>query len=144
MTEQDMRALFELGDKRNAALFGFLRHLLLLASGALTVLVSLNAGTGSTGVALWALRSAWSLFGSGILLGSVALYGEVWAAKTLAKKVADKLRADSRPGAEKSGGFPVPVSTGPQPWWLRASAPGAYLSLAIAVVCLVAFAWLRS
>jgi cytochrome c biogenesis protein CcdA len=143
MTEQDLRRAIELGDKRNAAHYGYLRHLMLLAGGTLTVLVSLNAGTGSTGAALWALRSAWSLFGAGILCGAVALYGEVWAAKALSIHEATRLQAEARRSPEDRAVLGGAIATGRPPWWIRASAPATYWSLSLAVICLVVFAWLR-
>ncbi len=145
MTREELGKLIELTDRRNEKLYAWLRHLMLLAGGALTVLVSLDAGGGSSGAALLSLRVAWTGLGAGILLGSISLYAEVWQPTSLVVNLAAKHKEHS--SRQKGGGpsetMSEPVVSARPPWWMRCAERGCYGSLAIAVVFLVVFAWLR-
>ena len=89
MTERDFQELLELGRKRDEKVYAWLRYLIGLASGALAVLVSLQSHT-QPGAAGIAQKIAWVSLGSGILFGSLRLYGEVWTARQLVLKLVAK------------------------------------------------------
>jgi hypothetical protein len=97
MNEEQFRHLLSLADQREERHYAWLRNLLLTASGALTLLVTLGTAAPANAVALWSMRAAWLGLGLGTLALGVALHGEVWTADALVKKVAEELRA--RPGA---------------------------------------------
>ena len=88
MDRSEIQDLIRRADLRNEKRAAFLRHLLLLSTGALTLLVSLRPEASSSRAALWSLRLAWPSLGVGILALAVALYEEVWGAKALQKKMA--------------------------------------------------------
>jgi hypothetical protein len=83
---EHVRELIEQSQARDAKRYAWLRHLLLLASGALTLLVSLKTDTSTSSLALWSLRLAWCTLGLGILALGIALHGEVWTADALVKR----------------------------------------------------------
>jgi hypothetical protein len=85
MTAEELRAVFALADAREQKHYAWLRQLLVLASGALTVLVALRAGAQSTGAALFWLRGAWVSLGIAIVFGAFSLHGEVWMARELVR-----------------------------------------------------------
>ena len=138
MNEQEHREIFALMKEREEKRCAWLRHLLIIASGALTVLVSLHADKASTGVSLLFMRVAWIGLGAGILLGSVCLHGEVWhSSEMVDKNVEALLQRDYR-------GVPIPDHIVIlRPWWLKWSERFCYCSLIISVVALVAFALTR-
>ncbi len=136
MNPEQFRALVELADRRNEKHYGFLRQLLVLASGALAALVAFRSGH-STGMALWCLRTAWAALGLGILGGAAALHGEVAAAAALAQKAAEEALASRSRGDQQ----PVPIAAklpARYKWFARI----CYASLLLAVAALVAFALL--
>ena len=138
MNEQEHRELFALMKEREEKRCAWLRHLLIIASGALTVLVSLHADKASTGTSLLCMRAAWIGLGSGILLGAVCLYDEVWhSSEMVNKNVEALLQRDYR-------GIPIPTHIIVfRPWWHKWSERLCYCSLVISVVALVAFALTR-
>lgn len=138
MNEQEHQALFAEMKEREEKRCAWLRHLLILASGALTVLVSLHADKASTGISLLCMRVAWVGLGSGILLGSICLYGEVWHASEMVKKMVEALiERDFRGIAVPENIFVL------RPWWHKWSERSCYCSLIVSVVALVAFALTR-
>jgi hypothetical protein len=60
-----------------------LRHILLLASGSLSVLISLRAGFHDFGFPRYCISTALASLGLGILFGAVAIHGEVATAQDL-------------------------------------------------------------
>jgi hypothetical protein len=82
-TPKDAQEMFDLGEKVCLARQAFLSRMLLMATGALTLLVSLRTGIGGNAVAIWSLRVVWPTLGLGILSGSIALYDEVRSATSL-------------------------------------------------------------
>lgn len=138
MIQDDMRELFAMGERRDAARQAWLRHLHLLSAGALTLLAGMGAGSGTTGMAQCWLRATWTALGLAILLGGAALYGETARHDALSKKMAaDIQKSLQRKDAAGLGGSPV---TTRKPRWLRAAEAGFLTSLAAATICLVAFA----
>ena len=138
MTEVEYQELLELGRRRDEKVYAWLRYLIGLASGALAVLVSLQIHT-QPGAAGIAQKIAWVSLGSGILFGSLRLYGEVWTARELVLKlVAERERQHLSGDATM---LPVVVNL---PRYVKLSERACYCSLISAVVTLVVFAWNRS
>jgi hypothetical protein len=135
MTTDDFRHLCDLANDRDQKHYAWIRHLLLLASGALTALVAFRSGTQSIGVALWFLRIGWVSLGLGILLGAFCLHGEVWTASTLAKLAAERLRQG------ESLSSPVFANRPPVYRWAEKC---FYAFLIAAVISLVTHAVLRN
>jgi hypothetical protein len=138
MTEPELREVFELGDKRDQKVYAWLRYLIGLASGALTVLVALQGKTPpSTGGI--ALKVTWVALGSGILLGALSLFGEVRTARAMVRLlVKQKNQPEYRPGDPPS---PIVV---PPSRVLKWSERLCYCSFVVAVISLVVFALTRS
>jgi hypothetical protein len=138
MTDQEHQQLFEAMKEREQKRCSWLRQLLVLASGALTVLVSLHTDKASIGVPLLCMRAAWVGLGAGILLGAVCLYGEVWYASEMVDRMIDALLLrDLR-------GIPLPDKISvDRTWWNLWSERLCYVSLIFAVISLVTFALTR-
>lgn len=128
--ENQVRELFERARERDEKRHAFLRHLLLLTSGALTLLVSLGPIARSSGseLARVSLQAAWPLLGLSILFLSVALHGEVSISAALVKRLAEDIR--SKPGV------PVPSVVKPRAIYAAAER-AAYVALALSVLALV-------
>jgi len=138
MNEKEHQELFGMMKEREEKRCAWLRHLLIIASGALTVLVSLHADKASTGISLLCMRIAWVSLGSGILLGSICLYGEVWHSSEMVNRMVEALlERDFRGVAVPNSIFVL------RPWWHKWSELLCYCSLVISVVALVAFALTR-
>ncbi|MBI5385659.1 MAG: hypothetical protein HZA90_13355 [Verrucomicrobia bacterium] len=140
MTESDLREIFDLAREREQKVYAWLRYLIGLASGALTVLVALQdkLPPTTTGIALVALKAAWVALGSGILLGAVSLFGEIRTAREMVNLlVKQKSQPEYHPGDPPS---PILVPKLPILKW---SERLCYCSLVVAVVSLVAFALAR-
>jgi len=137
--------LFDLTDKRNERFYAWLRQLLLLAAGVLTVLAGIATArphTSYTHTQATCLRAAWIGIGSGILLGTMRLYGEVWTLDELrrkAKQLGDKWLADGGRHAETDS-----IVYASLPWWLSLSGVLCCLSLISSVISLVTFAVLAT
>jgi hypothetical protein len=141
---QGVRDLAALKEKRAQALYQWLRHLLLLAAGGLTLMVSLRGNTTVTGIDLIALRTAWIALGTGILSGAIALYGEVSMQRRLEESLAEKYKAlwDAwRRGNTDATFGPVSI---PPTWWMVSAERLCYLTLATAVIALVVFGCLQA
>lgn len=129
--------MLEQANKRELALYAWLRHLTVLAGGALTVLVSLDTGKSSTGLAHIALQTTWVSLGFGILLASVRQYAEVLIARGVTRQLISQL---SEPRDSEKRGEPISVLP---PKWIIWSEKGCYAFLTLAVLSMVTFAVLR-
>lgn len=121
-------SLLELVRLRNQTYYAWLRHLLLLSVGALTLLVSLKSTHEMDTLAKWSLRTAWAALGLGILALGIAQYGEVRTAAALAHKVKEEALNRCYDGG--------PICVDLPDVYLR-SAECAYIALATTVVALV-------
>jgi hypothetical protein len=139
MTSEEFRQLCSLANDRDQKHYAWIRHLLLLASGALTALVAFRAGTQSIGVALLFLRIGWVSLGLGILLGAFCLHGEVWTASKLAKLAAKEMMERLRQGESSP---PSPIFAN-RPALYRWAEKCFYACLVVAVISLVTHAVLR-
>jgi hypothetical protein len=134
MTPENIQVMTEAVEARNKRHYDWMRNLVLLASGALTVMVSLHADKQLEGMPLIYMRVAWVSLGLGILLGAVSLHGEVWMHTEATKLLGREL---SKPDG---GNVPVHVIL---PLRYRASAKICCLSLVCAVVSFVLYAVTR-
>lgn len=135
MNRDDLDEIYALADRRNEKLFAWLRWLILLAAGAFTLLLTADGTGTASNVFLKAARICMTL---GILLGSAALYGEVWHARALVRRlVEDRMRPPSRNAAE-----PSPISV-PRPWLFRIAECGCYLSLLASILSLLGYGLTR-
>ena len=131
MTPSETQLLSEAVEVRNKKHYDWIRSLVLLASGALAVVVSLHSDKQLAGMPLIYMKVAWVSLGIGILLGSVSLHGEVWTSEETAQRLADAL---SRP---HPGNITVYVAL---PWRYRVSTTICHLSLVCAVISFVLYA----
>jgi hypothetical protein len=134
LTPDEANILSEAVKKRNKKYYAWMRHLILLASGALTVLVSLHSDQQLSAFPLRCMKTAWVSLGIGILLGSVCLHGEV---KSSAETV--RLLAKGLSGPHP-GNITVHVRL---PARYRLCEYVCYVSLICAVVSLVLYAVTR-
>ncbi|MDR2982326.1 MAG: hypothetical protein LBV12_08790 [Puniceicoccales bacterium] len=128
MNREQLGQILEMARRRDELRYAWLRNLLLAASGALTLLVSLKSGHTEDMVAQWSMRLAWVSLGLGILFLAVALHGEVWIESDLVKQTSEEIRR--RPFD------PAPVLS-KKPAYYAIAERGAYLCLAVAVIAMV-------
>lgn len=138
MTPEELREIFDWAEKRDEALYQWLRHLILLGSGSLSLLVSLQPLHPASGPAAVFLKGAWITLGLGILLASIRLYGEVWTRKEEVKRLETMRR--ERPAIDGISQN-APIVAKP-PWYILKAEPACYVSFIAAVVLLVASALL--
>ena len=120
--------------EKEAKRYAWLRHLLLLASGGLTVLVALRGTSPVACLPHYCMVLAVASLGLGILFGAVALHGEVWTAlDTVVQmtKYRDKLLVDP------SAPFPGVLSKNPKRY--RVAEVLCYSFLVVAVISLVVY-----
>lgn len=127
------------GQRRNEKVYVWLRHLILVAAGSLSVLVGLHSNQATPSlhnVGRVALKGAVGCLGTGVLLGSIALYGEVWLARQLVKNMESKYRQRAR---EMRHDESISATSGPLPKAFRFAECACYASLLAAVAGLVAY-----
>jgi len=136
MTPDDcLREIAKLVQQREEKRYTWLRHLLLLASGSLSVLVSLRTGVHTVGFQHYCIATALASLGLGILFGAVSLHGEVRTAHDIVKAMTEEgIRQLRNPGTPDE----TVSSTLPARYTLAEKL--CYLSLVISVVSLVAYA----
>lgn len=117
-------------ESRNKKHYDWMRSLVLLASGALAVVVTLHSEKQLAGMPLFYMKAAWVSLGLGILLGSVSLHGEVWSSRETARLLAKAL------SGPHPGNITVHVEL---PFRYRASTNICYLSLVCAVISFVLY-----
>jgi hypothetical protein len=140
MTKEELQEIFAWAEQRDAKLYAWLRHLILLGAGALSVLVALQPVHSATGLAAVFMRGAWISLGLGILLASVRLYAEVWTEKIKVKRLVNmRLSKPAVDGVSQN----EPITTN-LPWYILKAEPACYISFALAVVFLVISAVLRT
>ena len=136
MTEAELEELFQWAARRDAILYGWLRHLILLGSGSLSLLVALRPVPAADPAAAACLKCAWVALGLGILLASVRLYGEVWTEKAKVGRLEKMRRLQHASG----GVLPAAPIVCKPPWYILKAEPASYASFVAAVVLLVAAA----
>jgi len=88
MTAQDvLKDLEGLVNQQEAKRYAWLRHVLLLASGSLSVLISLRSGFHTCGFPRYCIATALASLGFGILFGAFTLHGEVATAQDLVRQM---------------------------------------------------------
>ncbi len=138
MTRENLQQIFDLAADRDRKHYAWIRHLLLIASGALTALVAFRSDPPSTGVALLFLRIGWIALGSGILLGALSLHGEVSMSSAIVKDSVAKAKEQ----ASRGEAWTEPVVSKKKAVY-KVSEWLFYSSLMIAVVALVIHAVVR-
>jgi hypothetical protein len=123
---------------QEAKRYAWLRHLLLLASGSLSVLVSLGAGSHSVGTPHVCIQVGLASLGLGILFGAVALSAEVSTAKDLVNQTKAQGRRLLDDPQAISGVLSTVIAE--ERWYHRWSERLCYLSLLVAVGSFVVYA----
>jgi hypothetical protein len=143
VTPKQFQELIEAAKRRDTLRYVHLRQVLVMATGALSVLVALNTGAGSSGTPLFFLHLAWITGGLGILSGTIALSGEPHMATKTVRQLSAMHTAALKQAAA-SGTYPRsgPFAIMPA-WWIRPSEVACNTSLTIALLSLVAFALTR-
>jgi len=115
--------------------YAWLRHILLLASGSLSVLISLRAGFHDCGFPRYCISTALASLGLGILFGAVAIHGEVATAQDLV----NQKKAQGRQLLDNPEANVAPIlSALPRRYaWAERS---CYFSLIVSVISLVLYA----
>jgi hypothetical protein len=109
----------------------FLRYIILLGSGSLSVLASFHKTPDPNSIAHKLFQLSIVLVGFGILTGGVALYSEVYASLRVLKHHASNLLKQSR------GEPPILYASIPVPKILRVCEILCYISLMLFVIALV-------
>ena len=136
---EQMKQYSEMTARRNAKLWAWMRSVLTLATGALSVLVAFQPTATLGYYPALCLEITWILIGLGILSGSVFLYGEVH----LENKQADKKRKNIQKQMETGEAEPPGAIASELPFRIRWCEPICYVSLSLAVITLVSYAILR-
>lgn len=140
MTEKDIRQTLDMVRQREERLDSWMRYLVGLASGALTVLVALQTDKPVGLLPSTCLKVAQVSLGLGILLGAVVLYGRVFETRGLLKHW---VRDRSSRGDDESPGEPPSLTVGPNMSLFRLSERACYLSLTIAVISFITLSLCR-
>jgi hypothetical protein len=114
MLQNDLNTLHGMTERRDAAKAAWMRHLHLLAAGALTLLAGMDAGTNTTETAQCWMQAAWVALGIAILSGGACLYGETAKYAALSMKLSEELYKALQRG--DAGGFSGPIVTSPRPF----------------------------
>ena len=85
MTQSELKEIYEFADRRDQTLYEWLRFIILLGSGALSLLVPLLQGHNNSS-STW-LKCTWISLGIGIITASIRLYVQVLTKKQLVKKL---------------------------------------------------------
>lgn len=139
ITPHDFNQIGAYSDKRDEKAYAWLRYLILLASGALTVLVSLNGNKEYTGIPDLCMKMAWVSLGSGILFGSMALFGEIWTARELVRLLIKQKKENNN---DQNASSPSPI-VATRPFMIRFCEPLCYLSLMTSVFSIIVFALMK-
>jgi hypothetical protein len=108
--------------------YGFLRFIVGLAAGTLTLFSALNSAQGVCDVYPWAARTAWCSSALAILFGVVGIYGEERAAHDFWAKVSVM---------REHGWFPKDLSYVETPWFCRISVSVCYFFFGVSILSIV-------
>lgn len=139
ITPHDFNQICAYSDKRDEKAYAWLRYLILLASGALTVLVSLNGNKEYTGIPVLCMKMAWVSLGSGILFGSMALFGEIWTARELVRLLVKQKKENNND--QNDSLFSPIIAT--RPFLLKICEPLCYVSLVTSILSIIVFALMK-
>jgi len=132
--ENILKELTDLTNKREQAVYSWLRYLVGLASGALAILVALGSGLPASKANTFH-RVAMVSLALGILLGSIRLYGEVWIARGHLNNSIKQIQQAS------SGVFPLEgFAVKPMPF-SKSCERLCYICLVVALASLLVLAW---
>jgi hypothetical protein len=96
LTESERKAITELSAQRYSTYYSWLRHILLMASGLIGILISLHTKKSESLCEHYSFVLTIGLLGLGILTGSISLYDEIHSLdrhrKVLAEAVAKRLK----------------------------------------------------
>jgi len=136
--EAELKELGKVIEDREAKIYSWMRYLVGLASGALTIFASLQTHRehGAAGIAQ---GITWISLGCGILLGSLRLYGEVAIVRGRARDWGEQLKRRWR-GADDTT-LPIVSNV---PAFVIWSEWGCYASLVVAVISIVIFGIIRT
>jgi hypothetical protein len=140
MNEAEYRELCEWGAQRDEKLYAWLRHLILLGAGSLSVLVSLQPAQHVEGFPSVCMKAAWICLGLGILFASVRLYAEVFNEKEKVKALV-KFRIEKPAINGISQNEPI---TPRLPWYIHKAEPTCYICFVLAVIFIVITAILKT
>lgn len=128
----------KLNEARNAAVYSWLRWLMLISAGAFSLTAGLVLGKPYVGCQLMILKLALTANAIGILCGSIAVYGE-------AKLTIGFLRVfvDNEINRFQSKEYTTIEQLFYRlPWWVKYSEILFYSSLVLTVILWLAFIWL--
>ena len=129
---QRFQQICELGEKRDDFLDGWLRWLVLLAAGCLSVVIPLSRNSDMSGIAFFLFRLTCILIGLGVVLLSIRIYGRHIGNKSLIKGLYSSMSAlDNKP------------VVGSLPRWLVWFEYAGYLLLIFGMCSLIAFACVK-
>lgn len=141
MTYPFPKELIAASEARNKAQADWYRQILTIATGGFALLIALTPQQGLDSPAKYVLSAAWILLGVGILAAAAATYLEVDVrdrqVRNIVGQIVDNLH-DGRAIADIQEAVVTPS------WLFSASRKLMVVSLLLAVVCLVAFAVMRT
>lgn len=135
----ELKTLAGLGGQSNDKLYAWLRWLILLAAGFFSLMAGQLTGKAFPPLPLLLLKLALGSNAAGILAGAAALYGEVAAARRLARMYKEGLAGILQDGPDSATSGPVVAKP---PWFARASERLCYLALTGSLLAWGAFVFL--
>jgi hypothetical protein len=124
----------KLQDKRDEARFGFIRQILLMASGLLGILVSLHKTPASDNCTRISFALALGLLSLGILFLSIGLFEQVVVRRTVAIKWSKQILLQIRDENYQ------PIVVGEPPGIYEICEKIGYVSLILSIICLTVYA----
>lgn len=136
MTLKSSLNLFsDLIEKRDEARFGFIKQILLMASGLLGILISLHKTTSTDNIARISFALALGLLSLGILLLSIGLFEDVTVRRTLVMKWKEQLQKQIR-----DENYNPPPIFGNPPKIYEVCEKIGYVSLLLSIISLTIYA----
>lgn len=135
----DLQQIMTINEQRNQLMYNWLRWLVVLAAGCFAALLSFLATKTLPASLLLLLKVALTCQAVGILLGSIALYGEIVVIRGLLKAVIGEYNhiAQEQYAHETNG-----VSVFLLPTIYRVCEKCCYAFLLLSLLCLVILVWL--
>ncbi len=128
----------KLNDRRNEAVYSWLRWLMLIATGAFSLSAGLVLGKSYIGCQLVLLKLALTANALGILFGSIAVYGEAKLHIGILRRYADN-QIHKLQGTDEY--VPSEQLFYVLPWWVNNSRTMFYSSLILSLALWVSFIW---
>jgi hypothetical protein len=135
--EDALKLLSEISDKRDEKKYNFVRHVLLMASGLLGILVSLHKTSSNGSISRICFALSLVLLTLGILFLTIALFGQGQTYKVLFRKWKEEIQAYIQ--QDNNQKLPKYTSINPKKVYSIFEILG-YFSFCLSIICLTIYA----